>query len=176
MHALPKTSRCPGCGATLDVMEGPVHAYMTASPACFDLFNKVLAIEYSAPQFAAAHRMTVDTYAVQHPGTEKNRRQIQSVGLHLARLHVQLTTPLPPQKTNEVMLGFSRHKASLIFLEPPSRFSMCIADVAPFAGSPDHSTKIRDWAAATWSDWADHHTYIEDWVNSHTSDRLARQR
>jgi hypothetical protein len=115
----------------------------------------------------ATHRLTVDTYAVQHPGSDRSRRQIQSVGLHLARLCVQLASPLPPRQTNDVMLGFSRHKSTLVFLDPPARFSLTIADVAAHAGGPDHATKVRDWATATWNDWAPHHSYIQDWVDTY---------
>lgn len=166
-------TRCPGCGAELARVDGPVHRYMTSSPACFELFTNTLAFEYSDPALIATHRLTVDTYAVQHPGTEKTRQQIQSVGLHLARLCTQLASPLGPKETNDVMLGLSRRKATLVFLEPPERFSMTMADIRPFAGGPEHPAKVREWAAQTWSDWADHHGYIQEWLQTAHEDRRA---
>ena len=106
---------CPGCSADLDPELGPTHDYMTASPACYARFTAVLAHEYSNPALLATHRLSVDTYAVQHPGDGSERRMVQSVGLHLARLHlarlyVQLEDhatgrPRGAEATNAVMLG-----------------------------------------------------------------------
>lgn len=155
---------CPGCGAKYEPSEGPVHAYMHSSPACFAAFNTVLVAEYASPALRDTHRLTVDTWAVQHPGSSTDRRAIQSVGLHLARLLLQLTCPRPPAETNAVMLDFSRHKATMPALQPPSSFRITAADVAPFAGSLQHAEKVRDWAKATWQDWAHQHDFIRRWV------------
>ena len=158
------TSHCPGCGADLACVDGPTHPYMVASPACYERFRRILAAEYGSAALRRTHRLTVDTYAVQHPGDGTDRRQIQSVGLHLARLCVQLASPMPPRETNDVMLGFSRHKATLEKLEPPRRFAVTAADVAPHAGRSDHCERVTAWAAATWNDWVEHHDYIHDWI------------
>ena len=155
---------CPGCGARLAPVEGPVHAYMTNSPACWHAFGQLLAAEYGDAVLMEVHRLGVDTYAVQHPGDGVDRRAIQSVGLHLARLMVQLESPRGPMETNEVMLGFAARKASLIALEPPAAFTMTVADVTPHAGTPAHAEKLRQWARATWDDWAAHHDYIRKWA------------
>lgn len=68
---------CPGCGAQLPDIEGPVHRYMTSSPACWRLFGELLAAEYSDPDLIVTHRLSVDTYAIQHPGGQ-SRQAIQS--------------------------------------------------------------------------------------------------
>ena len=157
-------SACIGCGAVLQIITGPTHPYMEASPACYEAFNRVLAFEYSDPTLQGTHRLTVDTYAVQHPGRAGTRQQIQSVGLHLARLGVQLDNSLSPRETNDVMLGLGKHKATLKRLEPPAAFTVKVADIAEFAGSASHSDNVRDWARATWADWSDHHDYIRAWT------------
>ncbi len=164
MKQVDPPSACIGCGAVLDHIDGPTHRYMASSPACFAQFNTVLACEYSDPALQATHRLTVDTYAVQHPGSGRLRQEIQSVGLHLARLMLQLENPRPPRETNDVMLGLSRSKASLIRLAPPKRFTMTIADVSAVAGQPEHASRVKDWARSTWADWSEHHHYIRDWT------------
>lgn len=156
-------TECPGCGAVLPRIDGPVHSYMNGSPACFQQFTTILAFEYSNPSLLPIHRLTVDTYAVQHPGREGTRQQIQSVGLHLARLGRQLDGPIAPKETNDVMLGLGPHKHTLELLEAPKRFSMTVADVAEHAGTPLHPVKVRAWALATWNDWSAHHEYIWRW-------------
>lgn len=160
-------TRCTGCGALLPNIDGPTHKYMTSTPACYAHFNTILAAEYSDPLLLPVHRFSVDTYAVQHPGHDKTRQQIQSVGLHLARLGLQLGSDLPPKETNDVMLGLTPHKHTLVYLTPPDSFTITAADVAPFAGTDQHAEKSLEWARATWDDGAPHHAYIQNWTAQH---------
>lgn len=81
--------RCPGCGVELPAFAGPVHRYMESSPSCWVAYGEVLARECSDPALMAAHRLTVDAYAVQHPG-RPSPQSIQSVALHLISLCVVL--------------------------------------------------------------------------------------
>lgn len=161
-------TKCMGCGADLPDQDGPVHAYMAASPACFDAFTRLLAAEYSSAALMDVHRLTVDTWAVQHPGDPTDRRAVQSVGLHLARLFVQLESPRAPAQTNAVMLDFASHKSTLPVLPAPSRFSVTVDQIAPFAGSDQHAQYVREWAAATWQDWSDQHDFIKGWIAKHS--------
>ncbi|MGI3169687.1 DUF5946 family protein [Pseudooceanicola sp. C21-150M6] len=158
-------TRCPGCGASLPGRDGPVHEYMISSPACWALFGEVLAAEYADPALRDTHRLSVDTYAVQHPGAPSDRRAVQSVGLHLARLYRRLGSDMTPEETNAVMTGFVGRKESLIQLNPPTAFTMTVADIAPLIGGPGHSAAVRAWAERTWDDWAQHHDYIRDWAD-----------
>ena len=64
---------------------GPTHRYMESLPGCWAIYGEVLAREYSDLAYAAVHRLTVDAYAVQHPG-QPSPQSIQSVGVHLLRL------------------------------------------------------------------------------------------
>jgi hypothetical protein len=43
------------------------------------VYGEMLAREYGDPAYFRVHQLTVDTYAVQHPGP-RERRAIQSVG------------------------------------------------------------------------------------------------
>lgn len=138
---------------------------MDGSPACWRAFGDLLAAEYSSPELVPVHRLSVDAYAVQHPGGA-SRQAIQSVGLHLARLMVQLDSPRPPKETNEVMRLFAGRKETLERLTPPEKFSVTIADVAPFIGGPLHAQKTREWARAAWDDWRNTHDYVRRWANA----------
>ena len=150
----------------LNSIDGPTHEYMKSSPACFAMFGDILAAEYSDPTLLDTHRITVDTYAVQHPGESASRREIQSVGLHLARLMLQLESTIPPKETNDVMLRLGPHKQTLNYLESPTQFTMTIANVHPFIGTNRHSSMVRNWALATWNDWHLHHEYIKNWTDN----------
>ena len=78
-------SACPGCGLDLPEHDGPTHAYIGASPACWALYGELLAREYGELRYPPSHRLTVDVYAIQHPGGGE-RRAIQSVAVHLMAL------------------------------------------------------------------------------------------
>src|SRR5215211_597286 len=78
-------SACPGCGVLLPEAEGAAHPYLACSPACWALYGEVLAREYGDRAYFRVHQLTVDTYAVQHPGRPE-RRSIQSTALHLITL------------------------------------------------------------------------------------------
>jgi len=136
---------------------------MTSSPACWAAFGELLAAEYSDPQLMPVHRLSVDTYAVQHPG-DGSRQAIQSVGLHLCRLHMQLEARLSPVDANEFMLRAGKRKAELPRLDPPRSFRITIAEVAPLAGTGAHEATVRGWAQATWDDWVDAHAIVRRWV------------
>ena len=58
---------------------------MESSPGCWAAFGEVLALEYSEASYARAHRLSVDAYAVQHPG-RPSPQSVQSVALHLISL------------------------------------------------------------------------------------------
>lgn len=159
------TNKCPGCRALFSTQDGPTHRHMISSPACWHQFGELLAAEYSSAALMHTHRLSVDAYAVQHPG-DQSRQAIQSVGLHLARLMTQLDTPTPPEETNNVMLGFAQRKSTLTFLERPENFTMTIAGVASFIGTEQHAEAVRSWAQSAWDDWHQHHDYIRTWARS----------
>ena len=155
-------SVCPGCGSRLPAVEGPTHAYMTSSPACWDAFGKVIAREFQNPDLMEIHRLSVDAWAVQHPG-DGSRRAIQSVGLHLARLMVQLEGGLSLADANAAMLAFAARKSTLPALPSRATYTLTVADVVGAEAPTDHARAVRSWAEAVWSDWADHHEFIRGW-------------
>jgi len=155
--------KCPGCGGLFAPREGPTHRYMTSSPACWDAFGRVLAREYSTPALMPTHRLSVDAFAVQHPG-DGSPLAIKSTGLHLARLMIQLERPLSPVEVNEVILELGKAKQSLIFLTPPKHFAVTVADVVNATDTDAHSARVMAWARDAWSAWSNHHAYVRDWV------------
>ncbi len=154
---------CSGCGSRLPAVNGPIHAYMLSSPACWNAFGAVIEREYSDPRLMNVHRLTVDTWAVQHPG-DGSRRAIQSVGLHLARLLVQLEQGLSETGTASAMLAFASCKAELPELPPRQSYRMTVADVVACVEPDEHRRAVLRWAEETWADWADQHDFIRDWA------------
>src|SRR5690554_6743187 len=82
-----ETTKCYGCGATVDNIAGKPHKYIGATQGCWNLYGQVLAKEYGEYNYPELTlRLTVDTYAIQHPG-QPGSQSIQSVNGHLVSLY-----------------------------------------------------------------------------------------
>ena len=65
--------RCLGCGGEFREMDGPTHPYVLSSAGCWAAYGELLALEYEDRTYAVVNRLSVDTYAVQHPGIDRGR-------------------------------------------------------------------------------------------------------
>lgn len=157
-------SRCPGCGAEFPEAAGPVHRYMESSPACWAAYGEVLAREYSDPAYFRVHRLSVDAYAVQHPG-RPGPQAIQSVAVHLIRLCLLLERGLPMERANDAMLKASEREDLYVWLEPPvSRGDVTVADVVDAKDVDSHMAAVRRWADSAWTAWTPHHSIVRSWL------------
>ncbi|XOV80998.1 MAG: DUF5946 family protein [Aestuariibacter sp.] len=158
------TCRCFSCGGAFPNIDGPVHRYMHASPGCWAVYGEVLAREYSDRAYFDIHRLTVDAYAVQHPGST-DRQSIQSVGVHLIRLCLFLEHGLTANNANDAMLRAGKKKHTFTFLEPPESFgAITAADVHGAKSVEEHKAIVRDWAHSVWEAWSVHHNTIRKWL------------
>ncbi len=152
---------CPQCGVDLPKFDGPTHRYFGASSACWAAYGIILEREYSNPKFFKNHRMTVDAYALQHPG-DSSLQAVQSVNLHLIS-----STLLFEYKTSANMaldamrkLSAASKKNAKLFswLAPPSTLGqITVKDVLPKTQVDEHLKQIEKWAKCTWQAWVDHH-------------------
>jgi hypothetical protein len=157
---------CPGCGSSFPAHDGPVHEYMESSPGCWRAYGEVLAREYGNPRLFAVHRLSVDSYAVQHPGGD-SRQAIQSVGVHLVRLCLFLERGLSPEEANAAMLRAGKGKAEMFRLpRPASLGAVTVADVLAAPDDEAHTTAVRRWARSAWESWAEHHQTVRAWASA----------
>ena len=155
---------CMWCKGTFPAIEGPTHRYMESTPGCWAAYGRVLAREYSDQEFFEVHRLTVDSYAVQHPG-QPSRQSIQSVGVHLVRLCLFLEHELAPEHANSAMLVVAKHKSKYSWLEPPASLGgMTVADVELAADAEQHKALVKAWAAQMWRVWMPHHAIVRQWA------------
>lgn len=164
-----RTSRCPGCGLVLPAGVGRTHPYIGASPACWALYGEVLAREYSDRDYARLHQLTVDTYAVQHPGVPE-RRSIQSVALHLVTLYLVLEAGADPREGRKVHKRLAG-RALFDWLEPPKpNGRITVADVLEARTPAEHEDLVEAWARDVWAAWAPHHPTVRGWIERGVSD------
>jgi len=159
-----KDSPCMGCGAILRDVDGPTHDYMESSPACWSTYSKVLAREYADRQLLErVHRLTVDSYAVQHPG-RASAQSIQSVAGHLISLCAVLEDGASSEWATKVVREVARAKGRFAWLQPPqSMGSITVVDVWRAKGAAEHEKRVRDWASSVWAAWAPHHETVRHW-------------
>ncbi len=160
-------TRCLGCGALVAETDGPTHAYIGASAGCWAVYGEVLAREYSDPSLADIHRLTVDAYAVQHPGVP-SRRSIQSVGLHLVSLYLVVACGSAPAWATRRLQTLAKAQVPVRWLAPPADpGAVTVVDVAGARDATEHSALVRRWARCVWEAWSAHHETVRHWAETH---------
>ncbi|MCA9279482.1 MAG: hypothetical protein H6815_01370 [Phycisphaeraceae bacterium] len=158
------TIKCAGCGADVPDIVGPTHAYIGASPGCWKVYGDVLAREYGEYGYPECHRLTIDAYAAQHPGTP-SRRSIQSVAGHLIALHVLFEQNVSAAEATRRIGAAVAQAESFHWLEPPSfADAMTVLDVAATADLETHQRVVRAWAESVWHAWSEHHETVKLWA------------
>jgi hypothetical protein len=139
---------------------------MESSPGCWAVYGEVLAREYSDSAYGSAHRLTVDAYAVQHPG-RPSPQSIQSVALHLMSLCLVLERGVGPDRATAFLQSAAKDKGHFVWLTPPeSRGSVTIKNVHGASNGAEHGKLVRAWADSVWTSWADHHPKVHAWLGA----------
>ena len=154
---------CPGCGLVAEPAEGPVHAYIGASPGCWARFGELTVVGLSG---VPAGYLAGDTYAVQHPG-EPERRAIQSIAVHLVTLCALLERAWRPEKAIALRRRVADHPP-----EPWPRLEVpwpvghiTVGDVLAAAAPVERNERIRVWAGDVWTAYAEHQDRVRGWLD-----------
>jgi len=153
--------RCHSCGGEFEAEPGGVtHAYMLSTPGCWAGFGRVLAREYSDPAlFVASHRLSVDAYALQHPGHREEARAVQSVWLHATSLWLVMREGAEHAFATAALKALAG-RTPLSLPEVATSFAMTHADLLSHPISA-HEALTREWASAALDGWSDVHGDIE---------------
>ncbi|MCB1348185.1 MAG: hypothetical protein KDK11_05915 [Maritimibacter sp.] len=145
---------CPGCQARFDPIDGPTHAYLTVSPACWARFGQALALHFSDYRFWPAHQLLTDAYVLQH-SRGQDPRAVRSAHIHLAALYSQIGLGQPETR----VVALRQALAGGDFQKPQPRWpraSVTMADV-DLTSPARHLASVRAFAQAVLTDWKDHH-------------------
>lgn len=138
---------CFSCGGHFATAPGgTTHAYMASTPGCWDAYGAVLAREYqNAALFGRCHRLTVDAYAIQHPGDASERRARQSFWIHGASLWMVLRMGRTHSEATSALKTLARGD----FPVPPAKpaFTLTHADIL-CAPKAEHEVRVKAWAEA----------------------------
>ncbi|MFQ5752730.1 MAG: DUF5946 family protein [bacterium] len=155
--------QCPGCQAWFPKKCGPTHPYIGSSPGCWAAFGEVTAKECTLYQYPSIHRLTVDTYAVQHPGVP-SEKAIRSVGIHLSALHLYFEEHFKLDSITKWMGQFLSKEPPFFWLDPPQNLGkITILDVAKASFFDEHVEVVHNWSTSVWEAWAPHHKIVRRW-------------
>ncbi|MDR3001256.1 MAG: DUF5946 family protein [Fibromonadaceae bacterium] len=150
--------KCYGCGALVDNIAGQPHKYLGATQGCWNLYGQILAKEfgeYNYPELT--HRLTVDTYAIQHPG-QPCRQSIQSVNVHLISLYFIFIENLSGKEATKKMAEILAKEPKFKWLEPPiPNGQKNIIDVLAATNQEEHEKLVKEWAENVWDCWYSKH-------------------
>jgi len=154
------SEECFSCGGVFASPSCDVtHAYMASTAGCWETYTALLAREYgNAVLFGRCHRLTVDAFAVQHPGNPEERRARQSFWIHGASLWLVLRMGCSHSEATAALPLLARGDFPL----PPktSGFAMTHADVIA-ADAAKHEELIRKWAEAALAGCPEAHATFE---------------
>ncbi|MEM1310595.1 MAG: DUF5946 family protein [Cyanobacteria bacterium P01_H01_bin.153] len=117
----------------------------SASPGCWARYGEVLAREYANVQYFAIHAITVDAYAMQHPGT-KSSQTINSVNLHLASLYAHYQNHVEISQLSQLKQYLIQHQEQFRWLPPPADLGkITINDIWPAETAGQHRELVLQW-------------------------------
>jgi hypothetical protein len=162
----PDIQACPGCGLEAPELEAPTPALLGASPACWAIYGRLLVREYSAPIDDVVRRLTVATYAAQHPDTSQPRSS-GSTAVHLIALCLMLERGASAQQTTALPPTMLERAQALHWLEPSTpNGTINVADVLSARTPTEHAQLVGRWATNVWSAWAAQHAQVRRWIDA----------
>jgi hypothetical protein len=157
---------CVGCGGLVPEVDGPVHRYMTASPGCWRAYTELLA--GGMPPSPAAG-LTVDAYAVTHPGVP-GPQSTPSVWTHLLTLCFVLERRWPVERASHLRRLSADAFAGWQWLAPPDSMGPVTAvDIDAAIRARDGTAAVdltRRWVDGAWAAWRPHHAAIRGRADS----------
>lgn len=149
---------CEDCGAV--VPEGKA--------GCLKMFEEILAREFSDYRYGKIHRLTVDTYSLQHP--EAYMRSAKSFAAHLTGMCAALEyeNPLAINQTVQKWLSTNPAVAKPAQI-PEHRGNLTIGYILSASDVDQHVERVREWAQDVWSAWSDHSDLAKELITKATS-------
>jgi hypothetical protein len=164
----PHDGACPGCGVVLSGPEGPTHAYLGVSGACWELYQRLARPSVARLDASRVRRLVQDAYAAQHPGASHQRRAVQSLAVHLMDLCLLLERDGEVRRLSPVLGRMPpRRRLELHWLEPPkSRGTMTMVDALQPDAGEDRTENVEVWAREVWAAWEPHHVTVRRWLDA----------
>jgi hypothetical protein len=124
------------------------------------MFGMLQTLEMERFGYPDVHRLVVDAYAAQHPGPGAERRDRQSVFVHLASIHLVVEEGRTSTEAGELLrrLTSGRPEFPLLQRSDPGAIDLRHAWDAVDLG--DYERRVREWAVAVWTSYEPSHAVI----------------
>lgn len=142
---------CPSCGADVEEIDGPTHPYMVASPGCWAGFGALQAHEAEQWGYPPVHGLAVDAYAASHGGDGSERRDRQSVLIHLVALCAVLERDSTPDARIALLQRSTTPKRDFPRLDRPAGVpALTFQHAAAARDLAEYEQRVREWTRAVW--------------------------
>jgi len=151
------TEKCPFCGIQTEAIDGPVHRYLVSTPGCWRKYGEILAREYEDIRFFKCHDLTLDAYALQHPGVE-GYQTINSSNIHLTSLYAYFVMKTDLSELSRIKQSVAKRKKDFFLLEPPHDMKELNIGCLNTNVSPEaYCFNVEAWARFVFLKWEEHH-------------------
>jgi hypothetical protein len=132
--------------------------------ACKQMFDEVLAKEFSDYRYGRVHRLTVDTYSLQHPDTYM--RSAKSFAAHLTGMGCAMEYDNDPNLLRLLQQWLSGPKRLSKPEMLPSLGDLTIAHVMQSKDDGEHIQSVREWAEDVWNAYSVYHGLAREWIET----------
>ena len=152
---------CPQCGAVVRAIDGPVHAYVASAPGCWAAFGALRADEMLRFPGSELNNLVVDAYMAQHPGDGMDRRDRQSVFVHLVSLCAVIERGASPPRSPDVLRAvLARQTEFTVLRRARGPGDLTVLSATDATSVENHDARVRAWAGSVWESWREHHPTI----------------
>ena len=158
---------CPGCAAPVGNSAPCSHPYLAASAECWEAYGMLLALETERWGYPDAHRLVVDAYSAQHPGPGQDRRDRQSIFVHLASICLIVEFGSSSRRGLDLirrMTRGSRCQYPALTRHGPGGLDLRHAWEA--TDLKDYQARSEQWATAVWESYGPSQPVIRQTVAS----------
>jgi hypothetical protein len=148
---------------------------MASSPGCWAAFGTLQARELQEWGYPPVHGLGVDAYAASHGGDGRERRDRQSVVLHLVALCTVLDRGYSSVARIELLQRLAAVKRDYPRLDRPAGYpALDLLHAAAARDLDDYERRVREWAQAVWDFWAPAQAVVADYLQASRSPATQR--
>ena len=143
---------------------------MRSAPGCWAAFGAMQADEATRFGYPPVHGLAVDAYAASHGGDGSERRDRQSVCIHLMALCGVLERGLTSRQRIMLLQRATEPKRDWpVLSRPPGTPALTHLHAAAAADADDYARLVREWAGAVWDFWAPQHERVRLLLDAQTT-------
>src|SRR4051794_33806382 len=111
--------------------------------------------------YPEVHRLVVDAYAAQHPGPGVERRDRQSVLVHVASIHLVINSGRTSAEAGALLRTLTQGRPEFPLLRRHGAGAIDLRHAWEAADLADYEGRAREWATAVWMSYEPSHDLIE---------------